>query len=76
MMVMPSFNSILQAVYPVGVTDLQLNFTRQILHNPNRIPTKSGTKMCFNEPFMSLCVPSFSSMVDVFVIYSKACKKK
>ena len=48
------FNSFLQGVYPVGVTDLRPYFTQIIGHNSvnvNRIPTKVGTEICLNEPF-------------------------
>jgi len=53
---MPSFNQFLPAVYPVGVTDLQPFFMiGKIGHNSlnlSWIPTKIGTEMCFNKPFM------------------------
>ena len=48
------FSSFLQAVYPLGVTDLQPYFTQLIGHNSvnvHRIPTKLGTKIRLNEPF-------------------------
>ena len=48
------FSSFLQAVYPVGVTDLRPYFTQIIGHNSvnvHRIPTKLGTEIRLNEPF-------------------------
>ena len=48
------FNSFLQGVYPVGVTDLRPYFTHIIGHNSmnlHRIPTKGGTEIRLNEPF-------------------------
>ena len=48
------FSSFLQAVYPVGVTDLRHYFTQIIGHNSvtvHRIPTKLGTEIHLNEPF-------------------------
>ena len=48
------FNSFLQGVYPVGVTDLPPYFTQIIGHNSvnvHRIPTKVGTEIRLNEPF-------------------------
>ena len=47
-------SSFLQAVYPVGVTDLRPYFTRIIGHNSvngHRISTKLGTVIRLNEPF-------------------------
>ena len=54
-MTRPGFNagSILQAVYPVGVTDLRPYVTQIIGHNSvnvHRIPTKRGTEIRLNEP--------------------------
>ena len=49
-----NFNQYLPSVHPVDVTDLRL-FYIKIDHNSinlHRIPTKSGTETCFNEPFM------------------------
>ena len=48
------FSSFLQAVYPVGVTDLRPHFTQIIGHNSlnvHRIPTNLGTEIRLNEPF-------------------------
>ena len=48
------FNSFLQGVYPVGVTDLRPYFTQIICHNSmnvHRVPTKVGTEIRLNEPF-------------------------
>ena len=48
------FNSFLQGVYPVVVTDLRPYFTHIIGHNSvnvHRIPTKVGTEIRLNEPF-------------------------
>ena len=48
------FNSFLQGVYPVGVTDLRPYFTQIIGHNSvnvHRIPTKAGMEIHLNEPF-------------------------
>ena len=48
------FSSFLQAVYPVGVTDLQPYFTQIIGHNSMnvyRIPTKRGTEIHLSDPF-------------------------
>ena len=48
------FSSFLQAVYPVGVTDLRPYFTQTIGHNSvnvHRIPTKRGTAIRLKEPF-------------------------
>ena len=48
------FNSFLQGVYPVGVTDLRPYFTRIIDHNSvnvDRIPTKVGSEIRLNAPF-------------------------
>ena len=48
------FNSFLQGVYPVGVTDLPPYFMQIIGHNSmnvHRIPTKVGTEIRLNEPF-------------------------
>ena len=47
-----TFNSFLQGVYPVGVTDLQPYFMHIIGHNSvnfHRIPTKVGTEIRLNE---------------------------
>ena len=49
------FNSFLQGVYLVGVTDLQPYFTHIIGDNSvnvHRIPTKVGIEIHLNEPFM------------------------
>ena len=54
------FNSFLQGVYPVGVTDLRLYFTHIIGHNSvnvHRIPTKGGTESALMSPSS---VPNFS----------------
>ena len=56
------FNSFLQGVYPVGVTDLRPYFTQIISHNSvnvHRIPSKVGTEIRLNEPFK----PNFSPIV-------------
>ena len=48
------FNSFLQGVYPVSMTEVQPYFTHIIGHNSvnvNQIPTKLGAKIHFNEPF-------------------------
>ena len=48
------FSSFLQAVYPVGVTDLRPYFTQTIGRNSmnvHRIPIKLGTEICLNKPF-------------------------
>ena len=48
------FNSFLQVVYPVGVTDLRPYFTHLIGNNTvniHKIPTKVGTEILINEPF-------------------------
>ena len=48
------FNSFLQGVYPVSVTEVRPYCTQVIGHNSvnvNWISTKLGTANCFNEPF-------------------------
>ena len=48
------FNSFLQGVYPVGMTDLRPYFMQIIGHNSANvhwIPTKVGTEIRLNEPF-------------------------
>ena len=48
------FNSFLQGIYPVGVTDLRPYFTHIIGNNTmniHRIPTKVGAEIRLNEPF-------------------------
>ena len=50
------FNSFLQGVYPVGVTDLRPYFTHIIGHNSvyvHRIPTKVGTTIRSSVPNFS-----------------------
>ena len=48
------FNSFIEGVYPVGVTDLRPYFTHSIGHNSlnvHRIPTNVSTEIRLNEPF-------------------------
>jgi len=52
---MPNFNSILEAVYPVGVTINRSCFTQRISHNSRnlyRIGTKVGTEIRFKVPVL------------------------
>ena len=49
-----NFNSFLQGVYPMGMTEVWPYFMQIIGHNTmniHQIPTKLGTKICFNETF-------------------------
>jgi len=51
----PSYNSFLETVYPVGVTTNRSCFTRRISHNSRnlyRICTKVGTEIPFNVPVL------------------------
>jgi len=52
---MPSFESFLEAVYPVGVKKNQSCFTHTISHNSvnlHWISTNVGSKIYFDESFM------------------------
>ena len=75
---MPSFNQFLPLVYPVGVKDLRPFFTRKIDHNSvnlYRIPTKIGTEMCFNKPFVCVKCQLNVSMCSCFMGENAKCAK-
>ena len=74
------FSSFLQAVYPVGVTDLRPYFTQIISHNSvnvHRIPTKLGTAIRRNEPFKCAKVqPDWSTNLCFMAGFAKCAKKR
>jgi len=75
---MSSFNQFLQAVYPVGVTDLRPLFTRKIKHNSvnlYHILTKLGMEMCFNKPFVCTKFQLDLSMHLNFIAENAKCAK-
>ena len=74
------FSSFLQAVYPVGVTDLRPYFTQIIGHNSvnvHRIPTKFGTEVCLNEPFTcAKFQPDWSTHLCFMADFAKCAKRR
>ena len=73
------FSSFLQAVYPVGVTDLRPYFTQINGHNSvnvHRIPTKRGTEIRLNEPFKCTKFQSDWSTHSRFMADFAKCAKR
>ena len=76
------FNSFLQVVYPVGVTDLRPYFTQIIGHNScdhrfHRIPPKLVLEIRLNEPFK--CAKFQAQSEHAFVLLWRilqVCEKK
>ena len=76
---MEIFSSFLQAVYPVGVTDLRPYFMQIIGHNSvnvHRIPTKLGTEIRLNEPFKCANVQPDWSTHSCFMADFEKCAKR
>ena len=73
-------SSFLQAVYPVGVTDLRPNFTQIIGHNSvnvHRIPTNLGTEIRLNEPFKcAKFQPDWSTNLCFMADFAKCVKRR
>jgi len=68
---MPIFNSILEAIYPVGVTTNRSCFMQTISHNSRnnqQICTKVGTEICFNAPVLCTTFHLDSSMHSSFIV--------
>ena len=74
------YSSFLQAVYPVGVTDLRPNFTQIIGHNSvnvHRVPTKLGTEIPLNEPFTcAKFQPDWSMHLCFMANFAKCAKRR
>ena len=74
------FSSFLQAVYPVGVTDLRPYYTQIIGHNSvtvHRIPTKRGTEIRLNEPFTcAKFQPDWSTLSCFMADFAKCAKRR
>ena len=72
-------SSFLQAVYPVGVTDLRPYFTQIIVPNSvnvHRIPTKPGTAIRRNEPFkFAKFQPDWSTHSCFMADFAKCAKR-
>ena len=72
------FNSFLQVVYPVGVTDLRPYFTHIIGNNTVnilRIRTKVGTEIRLNEPFKCAKFQPDWSTNSCFMVDFAKCSK-
>jgi len=75
---MPNFNSILEAVYPVGVTTYRSFFTQRISHNSGnlyRIFTKVDTEIPFDAPVLctkfQLDLSMRSRLIAIFLSVQK-----
>ena len=73
------FSSFLQGVYPVYVTEVRSYFTQIIGHNSMNvhcIPTKLGTEIHFNEPFICAKFQPYWSTHWCFVADFAKCVKR